>query len=197
MVLMKDTDSRQVLVVYNQDPADYRAVLAAYEKKDADWVLAFSGASVPVTIGRNGFTPLEQKIEGDGKTPIGIFPLGIAFGYSAAADTGLDYRQSTAQDYWVDDSVSPQYNTWVSGAPAAQSFEKMLREDHLYRYGIVIEYNTRPVIAGKGSAIFIHLWRDPSSPTAGCVAMAEADMMKLLRWLDKNNKPQIILGYPG
>lgn len=192
MVLMKDTDSRQVLVVYNQNPDDYCAVLVAYEKKNDDWVPAFSG--VPVMIGRNGFAPLDQKTEGDGKTPMGVFPLGMAFGYSSAVATGLDYRQSTAQDYWVDDSASSQYNTWVSGLPAAKSFEKMLREDHLYQYGIVIEYNTRPVVAGKGSAIFLHLWRDPSAPTAGCVAMAEADMLKLLRWLDKDKKPQIVLG---
>ena len=78
-----------------------------------------------------------------------------------------------------------RFNRWVKGALPNCSCERLLRPDGLYRYGLVIEYNTSPVIAGKGSAIFVHIWQ-PGQPTAGCVAMAEGDLLQLLGWLQPN-----------
>ena len=148
---------------------------------------------VSAVIGRNGLAPAGEKKEGDGKTPSGIYPLGPAFGYASSIDTRLQYREAGDLDFWVDDAQSMQYNEWVRGTPAANSFERMKRRDNLYRYGIVIGYNMHPVIPGAGSAIFMHIWRDFVSPTSGCVALNQRNLRKILRWLDQQYQPVIIL----
>lgn len=70
----------------------------------------------------------------------------------------------------------------------------MKRDDNLYKYGVIIEYNTSPVIKGLGSAIFIHVWRGNSAATEGCVAVSEEDIIRILGWLDPRAKPLIIMG---
>jgi L,D-peptidoglycan transpeptidase YkuD (ErfK/YbiS/YcfS/YnhG family) len=77
--------------------------------------------------------------------------------------------------------------------PKTNSFERLKRDDDLYKYTIVIEYNTRPIVAGDGSAIFVHVWRSAESPTAGCVALSERNVKRLLKWLDVSKQPVIVL----
>ena len=144
-------------------------------------------------IGRNGLAPAGEKKEGDGRTPSGTYPLGPAFGYASSINTGLFYRQATDIDFWVDDIHSMQYNLWVRGTPAANSFERMKRHDDLYQYGVVIGYNMHPVVPGAGSAIFMHVWRRYNSPTSGCVALNQRYLRKILRWLDRQYQPVIIM----
>jgi L,D-peptidoglycan transpeptidase YkuD (ErfK/YbiS/YcfS/YnhG family) len=69
----------------------------------------------------------------------------------------------------------------------------MKRKDGQYRFGVVIEYNMNPVISGRGSAIFLHVWRGPDKPTAGCVALSEPDVLKILGWLDPALNPVVFL----
>jgi len=144
-------------------------------------------------VGRKGIAPLNEKREGDGRTPSGIYPIGPAFGYASSFNTKLVYRQSTKNDFWVDDVNSRQYNQWVTGTPDAKSFEKMHRSDDLYKYGAVIEYNTDPIVPGNGSAIFMHIWRAPDKSTSGCVALSPRSLRKVLGWLDSQRHPVIIL----
>ena len=165
--------------------------LTGWEKEDNAWHLIFE--SMPAMLGKNGVARIFDKKEGDGRTPLGIFKLRRAFGYLPSVETGLVYTQVTENDFWVDDPDSPQYNQWVKGPPNAKSFEKLRRDDDLYKYAIVIEYNTDPIIPGKGSAIFLHVWRDDKTPTAGCVAVSEENLLKLLQWLDSKKEPVIIL----
>jgi L,D-peptidoglycan transpeptidase YkuD (ErfK/YbiS/YcfS/YnhG family) len=73
----------------------------------------------------------------------------------------------------------------------------MRRADGLYQLGIVVGYNTEPVLAGRGSAIFLHVWRGPGQATAGCIAMNLADLERIVAWLDPVKNPRIILGYQG
>jgi L,D-peptidoglycan transpeptidase YkuD (ErfK/YbiS/YcfS/YnhG family) len=70
----------------------------------------------------------------------------------------------------------------------------MRRDDNLYKYGIVIEYNTDPIIKGNGSAIFLHIWKGEGLPTVGCVAVSEEDIIKIMGWLDPAASPLIIIG---
>jgi L,D-peptidoglycan transpeptidase YkuD (ErfK/YbiS/YcfS/YnhG family) len=93
----------------------------------------------------------------------------------------------------VDDVNSEDYNKWVKGKPNAASCEKMKRDDDQYKYGVVIEYNMYPIVKGKGSAIFLHVWKD-GGPTLGCVSMSEEMVLKILGWLDPAKKPLIIMG---
>lgn len=184
--------SAQLVIVLPEKDSPVRSRLYALEKADGGWHTVIDGA--PATGGHNGFAPPGQKREGDGKTPSGIFKIAYAFGYGPSCNTGLDYRQATENDYWIDDPRSPRYNRWITGPPGKYSHEKMKRKDHLYRYGIVVEYNMDPVVKGKGSAIFIHVWRAPGKPTAGCVAVSEETIKKLLAFLEKQKQPVVILG---
>lgn len=148
---------------------------------------------VQAVIGRKGLAPRGEKREGDGRTPSGTFALRRAFGYEKGVPTGLDYRVVTEKDFWIDAPASPFYNQWVTGDIPEVSHEMLRRQDDLYKYAIVIEYNTDPVVPGMGSAIFMHVWRAANKPTAGCVAMAETDLLRLLQWLDAHQNPFILL----
>ena len=70
------------------------------------------------------------------------------------------------------------------------SYEKLFRKDHKYDYLIVINYNTKKIIPGKGSAIFIHLTKN-YHPTAGCIALKKQDFIILLKLI--NNKTKIVI----
>lgn len=180
-------ESRQLIVVYSSPKGTFLSGMA----KEEAWTPVL--APIPVNIGRNGFAEPNHKKEGDGKTPTGLYKIGTSFGYHPEAQTGLDYKQVFEDDFWIDDPESAQYNRWVKGVPQAKSFERLKRNDNLYEYGIVIEYNTNPVVPGAGSAIFIHLWRGENKPTAGCVSMSKKNIIKLRRWLDRNQNPYIWL----
>jgi L,D-peptidoglycan transpeptidase YkuD (ErfK/YbiS/YcfS/YnhG family) len=184
--------SGQLIFVVNRDPRSYRARMYTLERIEGQWRRAFK--TIDATIGSRGFAVPGKKREGDRRTPTGIYALGTAFGYRPAIATGLNYRMVTQSDFWVDDVNSDQYNTWVHGKPRASSYERLKRGDNQYKYGIVVEYNTDPIVRGKGSAIFVHVFRDPNRPTAGCIAIAERDIIEILRWLDIRKKPLIILG---
>jgi L,D-peptidoglycan transpeptidase YkuD (ErfK/YbiS/YcfS/YnhG family) len=180
----------QAIVVHPLNKNSTQAQLSTWQREGSIWRrLLFISA----VIGKNGLGLAGQKKEGDGKTPSGVYPLGPAFGYAPSINTGLSYRQAGPNDFWVDDKQSRQYNQWVSGMPNAKSFERMRRPDGLYQYGIVIGYNRHPVISGAGSAIFMHVWQGYNSPTSGCVAINQRYLRKILRWLNRQEKPVILL----
>ncbi|MBN2038982.1 MAG: L,D-transpeptidase family protein [Spirochaetes bacterium] len=188
----KTGSSGQIIIITSSSDNPEYVNLYTVEKNNGTWHEKFG--KIKATIGKNGFADKGMKKEGDGKTPSGVFKLGTAFGYSEKINTKLPYRQSTENDFWIDDVNSDKYNTWVSGKPEAKSFERMKRKDHLYKYGIVVEYNTDPVVKGKGSAIFLHVWRAPGKKTAGCAAMDENDILKILEWLDPEKEPLVMMG---
>jgi zinc D-Ala-D-Ala dipeptidase len=184
-------ESEQLIFATNADSSSFHVTIHTLEKKNGLWHVAFPAFGG--SIGEKGFAPIGQKREGDGKTPSGIFPLGVSFGYDASVATKMPYRQATEDDFWVDDVNSEEYNTWVKGEPHAASWERMKREDDLYKYGVVIEYNAKPIVRGKGSAIFLHVWK-PWKSTSGCVSMSEEMVLKILGWLDPDKKPLVIMG---
>jgi L,D-peptidoglycan transpeptidase YkuD (ErfK/YbiS/YcfS/YnhG family) len=187
-------DSGQILlVVENSNIFFTKRIVYALEKRSGIWQMAFE--PFYAVVGKNGFAPPGEKREGDGKTPSGIFALRQTFGYAPSAITKMPYRQALEDDLWIDDANADDYNRWVkANETSAKSYEKMKREDDLYKYGIVIEYNTNSVIKGYGSAIFFHVWRRESVPTAGCVAVSEENIIKIITWLDSKSLPLIIMG---
>ncbi len=201
----------QAVVVLTESWGSAEASLQLFERESlcAPW-RAVNEASAAV-VGRNGLgwglglhdatststTPL--KVEGDGKAPAGIFLLTAAFGYAspdAARWINLPYRQATPSLQCVDDVDSEFYNQLLdaSNTPIRwKSHEEMLRKDWLYKMGIVVGHNNAyPPIPGRGSCIFIHIWRAPSERTAGCTAMAEPDLEAVLRWLDPARTPVLV-----
>ncbi|MEJ5283902.1 MAG: L,D-transpeptidase family protein [Brevinematales bacterium] len=195
MIELRNSDvlkvASQAILVLGENMTNKDVRVFLMEKNNGEWHLI---TNFPATIGKNGFAEIDTKREGDGKTPSGIFGIGFTFGYAEKATTKMPYRQATTNDFWVDDVSSPLYNQWVRGKPDAKSMEKMRRSDHLYKWGVVIEYNTSPIIAGKGSAIFFHVWRKPYSPTTGCIALSEENILYILKWLDPDKKPVVIMG---
>jgi L,D-peptidoglycan transpeptidase YkuD (ErfK/YbiS/YcfS/YnhG family) len=186
--------STQILLVRDNSSFFFtRTTLYAMEKQENNWQMAFE--PFDAVIGRNGFAAAGGKREGDGKTPSGIYHMQMTFGYDESVKTKMPYRQALTDDTWVDDPNSGDYNRWVKKFETrAASYEMMKRDDNLYKYGIVIEYNTDPVIKGNGSAIFLHIWKGEGIPTAGCVAVSEEDIIKILGWLDPSASPLIIMG---
>ncbi|WP_017814943.1 L,D-transpeptidase family protein [Paenibacillus shenyangensis] len=182
--------SEQMIIVTASRQSSTAGRLYLYEKQTDGWHHQIG--PIPVVLGQNG---LGKTKEGDGKTPIGTYTLGTAFGSSSLPPDGLktDYRTAGADDYWVDASKSPDYNSWVAyeGNPDDRwsSFERL--NNPLYKHAMVINYNTDPALPGKGSAIFMHIWRAADKPTEGCIAMSELNLLKVLTAIDPDKSPKI------
>jgi len=185
-------NTKQLLVVYNESPEEHQAVLVAMEKTDKSWQEVTK--TIPAGVGRNGFAKPGKKVEGDGKSPTGLFRLGHLFSYEKVVETKMPYSQTTEEDKWIDDPESEDYNRHVRGETKAKSYENLMLDNDSYKYCMVIEYNTNPVFKGKGSAIFFHLSEDPPGATSGCVAITEDNMEWILKWMDPELNPSIIMG---
>jgi len=185
------SDESQIIIVNNN--GGIGAVVTTYEKINGEWRKALPNMSA--VVGKSGIST-KQK-EGDGITPTGVYTLGTAFGWGEKpAGVKLPYRTTTANDYWIDDPASSDYNKWVTynGNPTTRWNSYEILKQPLYKYAVAINYNTNPIVKGKGSAIFLHVWRSSTSPTAGCVALAEENVKKLLTWIDPVKKPIIVIG---
>ncbi|HVR82106.1 MAG TPA: hypothetical protein VHF02_08490 [Luteimonas sp.] len=208
---MRWQHARQLVLVTIADWNADHGTLRSYSRSDGgEWHSA--GPATAVVIGRAGSAwgiglhdPRSDgpvKREGDGRSPAGVFAIGEAFGYAQTADTALPYAAMQASDYCIDVSGSPLYNRIVDadevGADAvAGSTEPMRRDIHAdgdqrYRLGFVIEHNPQGK-AAAGSCIFAHLWKSPTTSTAGCTAMEPAAMQALLAWLDPKRQPVFVL----
>jgi L,D-peptidoglycan transpeptidase YkuD (ErfK/YbiS/YcfS/YnhG family) len=145
-----------------------------------DGGLGWPGGGTRAAIGRTGVSP--HKVEGDGATPAGIFLLLAAF-YRAdrlsPPPTRLPLRALTPSDAWVDDPADRNYNQLVT-LPYPAHTEAMWLDDRVYDLLVVIGYNTAPVVPGAGSAIFLHIARPDFSPTEGCIAIAQPDLVALM-----------------
>jgi L,D-peptidoglycan transpeptidase YkuD (ErfK/YbiS/YcfS/YnhG family) len=143
-------------------------------------------------LGRSGLSA--AKREGDGATPIGTYRLGSTV-YGIAPDPGvrLPYHRIRCGDWWVSDVASPSYNRFrhVACWRLLAASEALWTITPQYRYFAVVEYNTDPVVPGRGSAIFLHV---AAGATAGCVALPEPQLLRLLRWLRLEAKPLIRIG---
>lgn len=131
-------------------------------------------------IGRGSVRTLKR--EGDGGTPLGRFPIRLVL-YRAdrmkRPRTPLPVRAIRADDAWCDDPGDRNYNRLVR-LPSKRSAEGLMREDALYDLVLVLGYNDRPRIRGKGSAIFVHLAREGYTPTEGCIALSRRDLLAVL-----------------
>lgn len=135
------------------------------------WHARFMGVKMPVSVGRGGIG--EKLREGDNITPRGVFE--VENWYARTDRISMPFDALKLRDGWSDDAERPEYNQMV-GRPYKGSHERLFRADHLYDLIGVINYNRNPIVAGKGSAIFIHAWRRPRFPTEGCIAFAPYDL---------------------
>ncbi len=151
--------------------------------------IRFHGRMIPCAIGRGGLT--RNKQEGDGATPIGshrIMALMYRPDRGALPDTGLAlFPPIGPRDLWCDDRDHPAYNQPVR-APFAASHEQLRRADPLYDLVLVTDWNWPEATNGKGSAIFLHIWRKPRHPTEGCIAFAQRDLLWIIERLVPENR---------
>jgi L,D-peptidoglycan transpeptidase YkuD (ErfK/YbiS/YcfS/YnhG family) len=134
-------------------------------------------------IGRSGIGALKR--EGDGATPLGRFPIREVM-YRAdrvpRPRTRLPVRAIRADDGWCDDPSDRNYNRRIR-LSSRRGAEGLTRADHLYDLIVVLGYNDRPRVKGKGSAIFMHLARAGYTPTEGCIALSRRDLSVLMQHL--------------
>lgn len=148
----------------------------------ADGWMDLAGARVRCALGRGGVKPATQKREGDGASPAGVWPLRRVLwrpDRGAPPAIALPGRPLAREDGWCEDPSDPAYNRQVT-LPHRGAVDAMWREDHLYDLVVVLGHNDNPVIPGAGSAVFLHLARPDYGPTQGCVALARADLERLL-----------------
>lgn len=143
-------------------------------------VLLAGPLAVPVVLGRGGIRA--NKYEGDGATPRGRFRL-VRLWWRADRHprprTLLPARRITPDLAWCEDTTDRRYNRPFR-RPAADGGDRLWREDTLYDFVIEIDHNTRPRVAGRGSAVFVHVARPNRGPTAGCVALDAPELRRLL-----------------
>jgi len=141
-------------------------------------------------IGKNGIK--KHKVEGDNSTPKGIFTIGTFYYRKDRVIkpfTNLKTKVIKPNIGWCNDSKKKSYNKEIK-IKKKVSHEKLFREDHKYDYLIVINYNIKRTLPGKGSAIFMHLTKN-YHPTAGCIALKKQDFIILLKLI--NNKTKIVI----
>jgi L,D-peptidoglycan transpeptidase YkuD (ErfK/YbiS/YcfS/YnhG family) len=172
-------------------PVSLIRIRAAAGNSRKGWLTA-PGLTVPVALGRGGIRT--NKREGDGGTPRGIFhprKLWWRADRHQRPRTFLATRAITQADAWCEDPHDRDYNRPIRIAPDRKG-DRLTRADHLYDFIVEIDHNARPRVAGRGSALFLHLARDNFAPTAGCVAMTRSAMLRLLRRLGPRTR--IVIG---
>jgi len=139
--------------------------------------------SARAALGKAGVIAAADKREGDNRSPTGVWPIRYVLyrpdAYPDGPATALPARPIAPDDGWCDAPGDPAYNRPVK-LPYPASAERLWRDDHVYDLVVVLGHNDDPPVAGRGSAIFLHLARDGYPGTEGCVALARADVEALL-----------------
>ena len=142
-------------------------------------------------LGKKGST--SKKIEGDKKTPKGVYNLGPVYFRKdriSNIETKLKTIEIKKDMGWCDDVKSKYYNKIIKISEKIKH-EKLFRKNRNYDILIPIDYNSKNIKKNKGSAIFIHLTKNYRK-TLGCVALKKKDMLILLRLINKNTKIKIL-----
>ncbi len=197
-------DCTQLLLGTAPDWNSTQGELRLYERaRGGEWRM--KGSVVPVLFGKNGLawgTGLAgqdeaglRKRERDGRAPAGVFRIGQIYTYDAQLPAGSTYpfHQVSEADVWSDDPRSPNYNRHIvidpKNPPDNYTHERMRSGDFAYRWLIEIRHNSDPPIPGAGSAIFFHIRRGVTRPTAGCTTMAEPNLVRVISWLKESAHP--------
>jgi L,D-peptidoglycan transpeptidase YkuD (ErfK/YbiS/YcfS/YnhG family) len=201
--------SLQAVVVSTKEWSATKGTARLFERKSDKSKWKAVGATFPVVVGKNGMAwgaglhelPSDTgrvllKVEGDGKSPAGIFSLSSAFGsVEKPAYVKLPYTRLEEWTECIDDVNSGHYNRIVNRMQVGnfdwKSSEKMLEVGEPYDLGVFVAHNTERQ-KGGGSCIFLHIWKDADSPTAGCTAMERANIEAILKWLDTKKNPVLI-----
>jgi L,D-peptidoglycan transpeptidase YkuD (ErfK/YbiS/YcfS/YnhG family) len=154
-------------------------------------ILLAGALCIPVVLGRAGIRA--NKREGDGATPRGRFRL-IALWWrpdrGSRPPSRLPGRRIEPALAWCEDPADPRYNRPFRRS-ANEPGDRLWREDALYDLIVELSHNARPRIAGRGSAVFLHVARADRSATAGCVALDAGALRRLLGRLGPQTRIEI------
>lgn len=173
-------NATQVISVVGVGGSD--AKMDVWQRAPAGWQPI--GAGIPAKIGANGMAP--QTHDGEMKTPMGVFTLDFAFGTAPNPGGGLQYVQVTPDHWWDGDMKSPTYNTMQVCKKAQCPFntDPASGTENLnitaYKHAVVMGVN-KARVPGNGGAFFVHT--TDGGPTAGCVAIDDATLVKIMQWL--------------
>jgi L,D-peptidoglycan transpeptidase YkuD (ErfK/YbiS/YcfS/YnhG family) len=212
---LKSVGAEQAVVVVTDSWDATIGTLKKFERVGEKWMQV--GAPIEIVVGENGLGwglglhPLgvgePRKLEGDARAPAGVFALASAFGRGApAVKTKMPWLKATDTLVCVDDPKSSRYNRIVDtagdtptdgGTSAYQTAEPLFREDDRYDVAILVDHNAlgdgkRAVIPGRGSCVFLHVWKKKGRATNGCTAMARWDLEKILEWLEPEKHPVLV-----
>ena len=197
----------QLIVVTTQDWNNVQGTVQLFERMDDHGSWKAVGSSMDAVVGKSGLAwgigihPNQNgqamKIEGDRKSPAGIFPIGPVFGLASAPEIPnlhIEYLPLTPTTEAVDDPQSTHYNTIVDSTTCTADWKssEMMGLEPLYRLGFVINHNCPNQRPGAGSAIFFHIWRSSVSGTYGCTATSFENISTILSWLDQRKKPVVL-----
>ena len=199
-------ESRQAVVVTTKLWTTTQGTARLYERASQTGKWTSRGEEFPVVVGRSGLAwaldsapekASQLKKEGDGESPAGMFPLTYAFGSAVKPEqVTFPYTRLGPSTECVDDVNSHHYNKIVGrdqvGIFDWKSSEKMLAVGEQYSLGVFVAYNSYPVVKGNGSCIFLHVWKDASSPTSGCTAMGRTDLERIVAWLEPGHNPYLV-----
>lgn len=183
----------QLITVEASTRASTHASLRLWRREGRCWAPVAGPWSA--RVGRNGLSG--NRHEGDGTTPTGTYGIGRTM-YGIAPDPGVRYRyrRIVCGDYWVEDPRSPSYNRFRhvecgTEPPFRVTGERLWQARRAYRHLAVIEFNTNPVVPGRGSGIFLHA--TTGGPTNGCVSLPVGQLRQVLRWLRPEQSPRIAI----
>lgn len=168
-------------------------IKVSFVKENGEWKLTNRSPDFKEQAKQNNL----DKMEGDGRSPAGLFPLTTSFGSSSKPNSvELPYTKLDEFTECVDDPQSSFYNRIVNRMQVGnfdwKSSEKMHSIVPEYDLGVFVAYNTYPVEKGRGSCIFLHIWKDANSPTAGCTAMDRRDLERMIAWLSPAKNPYLV-----
>lgn len=188
----------RVVAVATTDMASSGARIKLLERDAPDQPWTTVAEDIPAVVGKNGLGwggdfhgPGPAKAEGDGKSPAGIFQLGRSFGFGARSLPG--YLRLDAEHYaCVADPRSDRYGQITSDRLPPGTRAEDMSSIAGYRSGLVVDYPADGATR-SGSCIFVHVWRDKQSGTAGCIALEEQGVMRLQRWVGRERSMIAIL----
>lgn len=171
-------NAKQAIIVESPSMASTRATVSTFAISEGNWQSIRSGMSA--RVGYGGMSEPTLRHEGDGTTPMGAYSL--VYGFGSKPDpgmTGFKWRRMDPLSCWS--GAPATYNRWVELKPCLSNDESLWdSRNDAYRYAAVIDFNYANPIFGRGSGIFLHVMRPGS--TAGCVSLAERDVVAILRW---------------
>jgi L,D-peptidoglycan transpeptidase YkuD (ErfK/YbiS/YcfS/YnhG family) len=207
--------SRQLIIGLTESWSSSRATLYRFDRTSKGWSRV--GKEIAARLGPKGLAwgaglvdrseipspipeEVPEKAEGDQLAPAGVFSLGPVYSYDAGwkKKTKMSFVQVGPNDLFVEDPKSPLYNTHVrlDHAPrtAWEKNQQMEQGDAAHRLKVFVGHNVNPPVPGKGSAIWLHIWRDNGAKvTAGCTSLNAASLAEIVRWLDPDAQPTYIL----